>query len=222
MAFLGAFPRPGGGAFPGPPRPTPHQRTQPTMTSLLDIGDQSRTVSIAGQPIEVFGITPEGFFYLLDRFPILQKLFTTGRQELTFADVREQAPGCVAYAIAVATTDRETFNKEASDDGGAAFLASQRESTKSWKVHLDKVAAKARKLSTPQQMALFDAAITLTFPDGVGPFMSAMDNLANSINRISGQADQDTTSSNRSPTGFVTDSPGIRLGKGVPLRSSRH
>ena len=196
------------------------------MTSLLDIGDQSRVIPIQGVPVTLTGVTPEGFFFLMNRFPLLQNLFTRGRTSLSMKDLEEQAPGAVAYAIAVAATDRGKFVAKSSDDD-AAFAASQREAAQAWKDQLDKVAAKVRTLATPHQMVLFDAVLNLTFPDGIGPFMQAMDSLATSINKLTGQndgntTDPGTTSSNPLPTGFVTDSPGRKLGKGAPLKGSRH
>lgn len=176
------------------------------MTSLLDIGDLTEPVTINGKPLDVRGITPEGFFYLLAKFPSLNALFMRGRASLTMTDLQNEAPDCVAYVNALATTDRSAY-----------------ETADAWKNEIEAMAAIARRLSAHHQAAIFDVALRLTFPDGVGPFMQVMDKLAKSINRASGQKmAPDTTSSKRSRTGFVTDSLGMKLGRGAPIKNSAH
>lgn len=173
------------------------------MTSLLDIGPLTELVPVNGKEVSVYGVTPEGFFYLLDKFPVLQKLM--GGDGLDVNKLREVAPTSIAYAIAVATTDRSKYKVSAQ-----------------WLVDVQRAADVALNIGAHYQMALFQAALRMTFPDGIGPFMRGMEELANSIKRVSGQTAPATTSSKRSRSGFVTDSVGMRLGRGAPSAGSVH
>lgn len=173
------------------------------MTSLLDIGPLTEEVTVNGKQVTVHGVTPEGFFYMLEKFPLLKQLFGGGAKGITMDMMAEVAPASVAHAIAVATTSREDFK-----------------TTKAWRETIEKAAVVAVKLSAHHQMALFQVALRLTFPDGIGPFMQGVEALANSINRVSGTTVAATTSSKPSRSGFETDSRGMRLGQGAPSRSS--
>lgn len=174
------------------------------MTSLLDIGPLMEEVTVNGQQVTVYGVTPEGFFYLLDKFPALQELM--GKSGLDVDKLREVAPTSIAYAIAVATTDRSKYS-----------------TSPEWLADVQRAANVALNVGAHYQMALFQAALRLTFPDGIGPFMKAVTGLAASLNRFSnGQTAPATTSSRPSRSGFVTDSPGMRLGQGAPSESSVH
>jgi hypothetical protein len=174
------------------------------MTSLLDIGPLTELVTVNGKEVSVYGVTPEGFFYLLDKFPELQKLMTS--EGLDPALLREIAPNSIAYAVAVATTDRSEYK-----------------TSKEWLAKVQEAANVAMNISAHYQMALFQAALRLTFPDGIGPFMKSMETLANSIRRVSGKTAPATTSSKPSRTGFVAEgSTGMRLGRGAPRASSTH
>lgn len=175
------------------------------MTSLLDIGPLTEEVSVGGKKVTVHGVTPEGFFYLLETFPLLQKMFSGGVSEIDMGMLRSAGPKCVAHALAVATTDR-----------------SQYETTEAWLKTIEASAKIAVNLSAHHQMSLFQSALRLTFPDGIGPFMRGVETLAESINRVSGQTVQATTSSKRSRSGFETDSRGMRLGQGAPSANLRH
>lgn len=175
------------------------------MTSLLDIGPLTEEVTVNGSQVTVHGVTPEGFFYLLEKFPLLKKLFGGESQGVTMEMMVEIAPSSVAHAIAVATTSRVDFD-----------------SVKDWRKTVEKAAAVAVQLSAHHQMALFQVGLRLTFPDGIGPFMKGVEALANSINRVSGRTAPATTSSKPSRSGFVTDSLGLRLGPGAPRANSVH
>jgi hypothetical protein len=174
------------------------------MASLLDIGPLTREIDVGGNSVTVYGVTPEGFFVLLEKFPALQQLMSGSAGGLSMETLREIAPASVSWAIALATTDRAAFN-----------------TTNEWLAAVKAAAAIAVNLSVHHQIALFQAALQLTFPEGFAPFVTAMEELADSINRASGKA-SDTTSSKRSRTGFTTDSRGLRLGPARPSASSRH
>jgi hypothetical protein len=173
------------------------------MTSLLDIGPLTEQVTVNGKDVSVYGVTPEGFFYLLEKFPVLQKLM--GDSGLDVDKLREVAPTSIAYAIAVATTDRSQYTFSAN-----------------WLVDVQRAVNVAMNLSAHYQMALFQAALRLTFPDGIGPFMKGVEELANSIKRVSGKTAPAMTSSKQSRSGFKTDSVGMRLGRGAPSANSVH
>lgn len=175
------------------------------MTSLLDIGPMTESVAIGGKTIDVFGLTPEGFFYLLEKFPLLQKLFGGGASDVTFEMMTEIAPSSSAYAISLATTPRDKYK-----------------TTAEWQGAVEAAAKVAVNLPAVYQMTLFQVALRLTFPDGIGPFMQAVTGLATSISRVSGKTVPATASSKRSRTGFVADSRGLRLGPGAPRANSRH
>lgn len=175
------------------------------MTSLLDIGPLTQEVPIGKNAVSVRGITPEGFFYLLAKFPILQTIFTTGSKNIDMATLQTAAPDCIASILAVATTDRSEF-----------------ETLKDWSAAIEKGAKVAFTLSAHHQVSLFQAALDLTFPDGVGPFMKAVEGLGTSVRRANGQTAPATTSSKRSRSGFSVDSRGMRLGPGAQSENSRH
>ena len=188
------------------------------MTSLLDIGPLTENVSVGGKKVTVHGITPEGFFYLLEKFPMLRTMFGGGVKTISMEMLREVAPTSIAYALAVATTDRSRYVTTVVDDGGETSDLFGRNQ---WLADIEATAKVAMSLAAHYQMALFQSALRLTFPDGIGPFMKGVETLADSINRVSGQAPV-TTSSKPSRSGFVTDSRGMRLGRGAPRASSVH
>jgi len=174
------------------------------MTSLLDIGPLTEEVPVGGKSVTVYGVTPEGFFFLLHKFPLLAEMFSGGQKNVDMNSLQAVAPDCIAYALAVATTSR-------------AYMTN-----KDWIAIVESTANIAMNLPAHIQMALFHSAIRLTFPDGIGPFMEAVDRLAESINRVSGQTVPVTTSSKPSHSGFEMDSRGMRLGKIARPASSRH
>jgi hypothetical protein len=137
---------------------------------------------------------------------MLKSLFTRGSAGLTMEDLQDAAPECISHVLAVATTDR----------GACA-------TQKAWYAEISKAAKIAVRLSASHQSALFGAAVRLTFPDGIGPFMKSMAELTTTIGRISGQAmDPATKSSKPSRSGFSSDSVGRMLGRGALSASSRH
>jgi hypothetical protein len=176
------------------------------MTSLLDIGPLTEDVAIGAAQVTVRGVTPEGFFFLLSRFPALRTIFDKSGSsgELSPGALQAVAPGCIAFTLAVSTTDRSRYD-----------------TAEDWVAAIEAAAKVAVNLSAHHQMQIFQSALRLTFPDGIGPFVKAMEALANSINHVSGKAPA-TTSSRRSRSGFTTDSRGIRLGQGARSGSSTH
>lgn len=174
------------------------------MTSLLDIGPLTEEISVGGRTVTVYGVTPEGFFYLLAKFPALQQLFTDSGS-VTMDDMMAVAPASVAHSLAVATTPRGEYKTPAE-----------------WARAVERASEVALNLSAHHQMALFQAALNLTFPDGIGPFMEAVTNLAESLNRVSGKTVPVTKSSKPLRSGLSVDSRGMRVGRARPSASSTH
>ncbi len=164
------------------------------MTSLLDIGPLTEQVPVNGKLVTVYGVTPEGFFFLLAKFPALATMLDSGGT-VDLTSMESVAPQSGAYAIAVATTKRTSYP-----------------TVEAWVAAIEETARVAEELVVHYQVALFEAGLRLTFPEGLGPFMRRVVNLANAINRASGQTVSATTSSKPSRTGFVTESRGMRLG----------
>lgn len=173
------------------------------MLSLLDIGPLTEEVTVRGKNITVYGLSPEDFFFLITSFPELRKMADVANAEA--ATLIQVAPRSIALAIAVATTDREAFA-----------------TTAEYKAALDETGPVAARLSIHHQLAIINAAIRLTFPDGVGPFVKELNVLTNSINEASGRAVSVTASSKQSRSGFSTDSVGMRLGPAARSADSMH
>ncbi len=161
-------------------------------------------VAVNGKNVTVYGVTPEGFFLLLHKFPVLQEMFSGGDKEVSMDALRSVGAECVAYALAVATTSRSYMTQ------------------KEWIDIVEATANIVLNVNANAQRMLFQATIRLTFPEGIGPFMLGVDALTESINQVSGQTVPVTTSSKPSRSGFVTDSLGMRLGRTAPRASSRH
>lgn len=175
------------------------------MTSLLDIGPLTEEVPVSGdKTVTVYGVSPEGFFHLLHRFPMLQEMFGSGAKNVDMETLQAIAPESIAYALAVATTSR-------------SYMTHQQ-----WLDIVEATAGVAINLSAHVQMALFQAALRLSFPDGIGPFIKRVESLAESINRVSGTTAPVTISSKPSRSGFETDSRGMRLGPAARPGNSVH
>src|SRR4051812_40667517 len=110
------------------------------MTSLLDIGPLTEEVSVNGTRVAVYGVTPEGFFYLMEKFPVLKEMMSG--DGVNIDKLREVAPTSIAYAIAVATTDRSKYAVAAN-----------------WLIDVQRAADVALNLSAHYQMALFQVAL---------------------------------------------------------------
>lgn len=179
------------------------------MTSLLDIGPMTEEIPIGDKSVTVRGLSPEGFFYLLEKFPTIRSMFGGGVKNIDISLLQSVAPTCVAHVLAIATTDRTMYDR-----------------VDAWRIDIERAATVAINLSAHHQMAIFQSALRLTFPDGLGPFMQAVNMLASSINKVSGATvtgvAPDTTSSRPSRSVFTTESRGLRLGKAARSASSVH
>jgi hypothetical protein len=174
------------------------------VASLLDIGPLFEDIPVGTKHVRAFGISPEGFFHILTKFPQLWGMFSSGDQrQINVVALQAAAPGSVAMAIAISTTNRASYD-----------------TAEAWHADVDRAYAKALQLSAHYQMRLFQAALRLTFPEGIGPFIKGLESLSRSINQVAQGTVPDMTSSKRSRSGFTSDSRGLRLGKGPRSESS--
>ena len=118
------------------------------MLGLIDIGELSEMVPVAGRDIAVTGVTIEGIIALFVRFPGLREIFE--RRGASPADLMGQASEIVAAVIAAGT--------------GAVGDA--------------KTEAVAARLPAGTQLALLEAIWRLTFPKGLGAAVEMLGRLA--------------------------------------------
>lgn len=118
------------------------------MLGLIDIGELSETVPVAGRDIAVTGVTIEGIISLFVRFPGLREIFE--RRGAKPADLMGQASEIVAAVIAAGT--------------GAAGDA--------------QTEAVAARLPAGTQLQLLEAIWRLTFPKGLGAAVGMLGRLA--------------------------------------------
>jgi len=144
------------GGFIFPPRGTaalpslPKQKARP-MVGLLDIAPLTKSVTVNGKDIEVFGVSAKGVASLFASFPQFRDMFISGKID-TQALV-ESAPDVVAAIIACSTGT--PGNKKAEQ--------------------------RAALLPLEAQLDLLDATVALTMPNGAGPFAKRLTGLLNSM-----------------------------------------
>lgn len=114
------------------------------MVSLVDLAPARESVSVAGAPIEVHGISASGLAYLLGRFPDLRKLMTG--MEVDTPQLLAIGGEAVAAIIAA----------------GCGYPGDE------------KAEAVAAKLSLDNQADFLTAILRLTLPKGIGPFVSKL------------------------------------------------
>lgn len=100
------------------------------------------TDSVAGVP--VYGVSAKGIAILLTRFPVVRDLFGGQAVDFTAEMISTLAPDAVACVIACGTGTPGDAEQEAA----------------------------ASKLSVNVQAEMLDKIITLTMPNGVGPFVA--------------------------------------------------
>jgi hypothetical protein len=118
----------------------------PGKIGLLDFAPNYETVKIGtDQELQVYGWTVFDFFYIMKRWPQLQRMFT--KEGLTIQQAIDIAPESIAALIAIACGN--VGNEQ------AEFLAS--------------------RLPVGQQLAVLTASAKLTFDqEGFGPFVQQM------------------------------------------------
>jgi hypothetical protein len=105
------------------------------------------TETVAGVP--VYGVSAKGIAILLNRFPVIRQLF--GGQEIDFTPdlITTLAPDAIACIIAAGTGSPGDPKAEEA----------------------------ASKLSIQIQADMLDKIITLTMPNGVGPFVAMIERI---------------------------------------------
>lgn len=119
------------------------------MVSLTDIAPSTRTVPVGGADVSVFGVSAKGIASLLSSFPQLRSVFTGGISSLKPDDLMKNAPEAIAAIIAAGCGQPGD----------------------------PKAIAIAENLPVGEQAAILDVVIQLTMPDGVGPFMDALNKM---------------------------------------------
>jgi hypothetical protein len=123
------------------------------MVSLLDLAPSTRTVRVGGEfeengaDVSVFGVSAKGIASLLSQFPQLQDLFKGGELKFDAASIATVAPDAIAAIIAAGC--------DSPGDPAAVAVA--------------------ERMPVGDQMKILAAVIELTMPDGIGPFMEALD-----------------------------------------------
>jgi hypothetical protein len=114
------------------------------MVGLLDIAPLTQTVTIRDQPIEITGISAKGVAQLLLRFPELRALIS-GR-DVGFDQLLALGGDIIAAVIAAGCGQAGEAEAEAA----------------------------AGRLSLDDQAELLAAIMTLTMPQGIGPFVDRL------------------------------------------------
>jgi hypothetical protein len=119
------------------------------MVSLLDVAPVKKSVRTptGDSEIEVYGVSAHGIAALFQRFPEIRMLISG--QEVSTDKLIELAPDAVAAIIAAATGT--PGNKDAE--------------------------AIAARLPLETQIDIIDAALELTMPQGVGPFVVRLEKM---------------------------------------------
>ncbi len=129
------------------------------MSSLLDIACVSESVALPKGQVSVYGVSAEGIAYLFQKFPEFRALIT-GR-EVTSDALIKLAPGAVAAIITCAIG-------EPGDEAD------------------EKMAA---RLPLECQMDILEAAIRLTMPNGLTPFVERLARMASMLGVTSATTD---------------------------------
>lgn len=145
------------------------------MATLLDIASVSEFVSVPGpkgktQDVEVFGVSAEGIAVLFNRFPEIRMLLTG--KSLEKEKLAKMAPPAIAATIAAATGMPGDKKAE----------------------------AVAARLPLESQMAILDAAVRLTMPGGMGPFVERLTSLAAMLGASENHTDTEADTKLPSPS----------------------
>lgn len=130
------------------------------MAGLQDIGPLTETlVFVRGQKtieLTVYGITAEGLFYLMQKFPEIRLLMERRVNEITPERMMEMAPESIAHVIACALVDAGDMDKD------------------EWRAAIVEQAKLARKMNMSDQLRLITTTFKVTFSEGVGPFVEQL------------------------------------------------
>ena len=117
------------------------------MPGLLDIAQAAtKTVSVNGTDVSVYGVSAKGIAVLFEKFPSFRELMGGKTPEMTPDVITKFAPDAIAAIIAAGTGDPGNAKAE-------------------------KIAA---NLPAGDQASLLEAILDLTMPRGFGPFVDSL------------------------------------------------
>jgi len=155
------------------------------------------------------GIDARSLFHLIQTVPEMTFLMQRRFEELTPERLMEMGPDAVSKVIAMGIV-------AAQDDSANARLSGE-----AWKKAIEKEAKIAIRLGFPDQLKLISAILEITFPEGVGPFVVQLNNMAGKFNtatsallQTTGGTEPATKSTEQLSAAFVTD--GVKIARGVP------
>ena len=170
------------------------------MTSFIDIGPLTEKVTVRGKDYDVRGVTNEEFFELCIRFPEFNVMVNgTKKQKTEQAAARlfSELPAVAAAIIAACVTDK-------------------------WADPAEEAAA--RKLPMSAQLKFLNAAIRVSFEDGIGPFVEMASGLMNMLTirteRVE-TSDSEQASTEASPVSLDVDTLERMRGRTRRARSQR-
>jgi hypothetical protein len=149
------------------------------MPSLLDIGDLTETVEFRGKKVEVQGISAQGLLVLLQKFPELRVVMTSGADAAVIETLTTKLPEAIVSVIAA----------------GCGLPGDER------------AEAMARKISVGEQIDALRKIWNLTFPRGIANFIEALEALAGEIEVGESGKVVDTKSPGPSSGVSATDTP---------------
>lgn len=136
------------------------------MVGLLDLAPSTRTVRAGGSDVAVYGVSALGIAALLSQFPALLKMFAGGTLEANPKAIFENAPDAVSALIAA----------------GCGYPGNK-----------DAI-KKAESLPVGEQVALVNAILDLTMPQGIGPFVEEVTKLMGRLSLADLGKDPDSNS----------------------------
>lgn len=144
------------------------------MTGILDVGDLTREVTIAGKKITINALGIEHVFNLIARFQSFQKMMSkAGVKKEDEARIGMQMLGAdaMSYCIVACTGGADLTRSEVkllgspNADGYAEKMEKAKE--EKWA----RASAKAKMLGAGNTFIILEAMYDLSFPDGFGPFV---------------------------------------------------
>lgn len=179
------------------------------MSGLEDIGPLTETlVLVRGQKefnLTVHGVTAEGFFYLMQRFPEMRLLMERRIGEITAEHLMEVAAPASAFVIGCGMVDP-------SDDM----------SITEWQSAVGTQAKHARRFNVSEQLKILTAIFKVTFSEGLGPFvnqLAVMMGVPPMASQTASSEEPDTPSEGTLSASLVGDAPRKPRGARPPVNS---
>jgi hypothetical protein len=129
------------------------------MVSILDIGPMSKEVTINGVKIPVVGVSAEAFMGILFSFPQLRRVVAQKKLDgEMLTELVAQAPEAAAAIMAA----------------GLRNGTDSQESLTAW----------ARDRAAGEQFEILQATVEMTFPQGLGSFVAAVQKVLDSAGAL--------------------------------------